>query len=508
MTESPEQSPRRALLRLVDLLSRPNRTVLLTLLGLALLTRLLWVLWIHPPSAYVFSDMHGYVTRALRLVEHGFQPGTRDLAWQSYGTHYLLAGILAIVGKANLYAAGVVWGLMGASVIPMAYALAARVCTRPWMAAVVGFAALLWHPNLVTTGFFTSETPALCFGVWATWRLAVLLQDGRGALQAGVAAAFAFALRPQLAVFFTLTVVLWAFTRWRGGTTAKLGQVLVVGACLAGIFGFSLWRFHEHTGTWGGIAEAANANRTAARCHNARTQAFRTKAQLDRSRSVDDGRLIGIIPFQTRMRKVSHEHFLGMRPALGTRARAFTIEVERKDGTREWIPVRIAKDGFGIKFVGYIGDPDIHRALQRLCIERTGPLEQLRYAFVNLTGLWIYNSQWPDSSRNREYFHRYSKAFIVIFNAVVLLPSMLGIALALRRRRENPALVLCALQLLGLYFVSSFFFGSIRLRTPYDVFALVLAVEGYAWIAGVIARRRAARRVVGSQVPQDRSSEP
>ncbi len=500
MTENPESAspraaPPRVLMRVATLLSRPNQRMLLILAGLALVTRLLWVLWIHPPSAYVFSDMHGYVTRARMLFENGFQPGTRNLAWQAYGTHYLLAGVLLIV-RNSLFAAGVVWGLMGAAVIPMAYLLAARVCTRPWMAAVVGIAALLWHPNLVTTGFFTSETPALCFGVWATWRLAVLLQDGRGALQAGIAGAFAFALRPQLAVFFTLTVLLWAVTRWRGQTSAKFGQVLVVGACLAGIFGFSLWRFHAHTGEWGGIAEAANANRTAARCHNARTQAFRNKRQLNRSRGVSDGRLIGIIPFQTRMRKVPHESVLGMRPALGTKARKFSIEITRKDGSTKWVPVRVAKDGYGIKFVGYIGDPDIHRALQQLCIRETGTLEQLRYGFVNLSGLWIYNSQWPDSSRNREIFHRYSKAFIYIFNAVVLFPSLIGIVLALRRRRENPALVLCALQLLGLFFISSFFFGSIRLRTPYDIFALVLAVEAYAWIVagarGGLQRLRAA----------------
>ena len=471
---------------------QPSRRTLLILTLLALITRLVWVLWIHPPSEYVFSDMNGYVTRARDLYEHGIQPGKRHLAWQSWGTHYLLAGVLVLV-KNNLYLAGVAWGLMGASAPPMAYLLACRVCSHRALPLTVGVVTLLWHPNLVTTGFFTSETPALCVALWSTLTLVRLLQDGRGALHAGLAAALAFALRPQLATFFVLTVAWWALARYRGKTPARLHHVAIVGACLASVFAFSLWRFHNHTDEWGGMAEAVHANSTAARCHNARTQAFRTKARLDRSRGVDDGRLIGIIPFQTRMRRVPPQSPMAMRPALGTRARGFTMEVKRKDGTTEWVPVRVAKDGYGIKFVGYIGDPDIHDALKRLCIANTGFLEQVRYALVNLSGLWIYNSQWPDSSRNRVRFHRYSTAFIYIFNGLFLLPSTIGIGLALRRARDNPGLVLCALQLIALYLVSSYFFGSIRLRTPYDPFAILLSLEVFAVIVLWWMSRRSAR---------------
>ena len=97
---------------------RPSRRALVILILLALATRLLWVLWLHPPTAFVYSDMGGYVKRAVDLAEQGFVPGTRHLAWQAYGTHYLLGAILKIIGTQYLYAAGLFWGLMGAAAVP------------------------------------------------------------------------------------------------------------------------------------------------------------------------------------------------------------------------------------------------------------------------------------------------------------------------------------------------------------------------------------------------------
>jgi hypothetical protein len=77
----------------------PDRRVLLWLTALALLTRLLWVLVIHPPGDYVFSDMGMYVKRARDLAStRGPRRGVRDLAWQAYGTHFLLALPFKIFG--------------------------------------------------------------------------------------------------------------------------------------------------------------------------------------------------------------------------------------------------------------------------------------------------------------------------------------------------------------------------------------------------------------------------
>ena len=64
---------------------------------------------------------------------------------------------------------------------------------------------------------------------------------------------------------------------------------------------FSFWRFHLHTGYWGGIAENANMNFTAGRCHNIVTQAFRTQAELDasnRRNTTSDGRRVSLPGFR------------------------------------------------------------------------------------------------------------------------------------------------------------------------------------------------------------------
>ena len=112
--------------------SSVDRRFLLVLLGFALLTRLLWVLWVHPPGDYVWSDMGQYVRRARRLLEYGFETDQRWLAWQTYGTHYLLAGAMALLGDGeSLTGAGLVWGCLSAGTVVGTYLLATRVTDRP-----------------------------------------------------------------------------------------------------------------------------------------------------------------------------------------------------------------------------------------------------------------------------------------------------------------------------------------------------------------------------------------
>ena len=50
----------------------------------------------------------------------------------------------------------------------------------------------------------------------------------------------------------------------------------------------------------------------------------------------------------------------------------------------------------------------------------------------------------------------------------------------LRRLR---AFALLALQLLTSMAVAAVFFGTIRLRSPYDPYAIILAIEGWTWAA-------------------------
>lgn len=440
------------------------------LVGLALVTRLVWVLAIHPPHAYVFSDMHKYVERAQDLAEHGFRPGVRTLAWQAWGTHTLLALPLWIFGKDALWAGSVMWGLMSAAAVPLGYLLAARVCSRPWMAKAVGVALLLWHPNLSNAGYFLSETPFLCFQLWSTLLLAIVLQEGRRSLAAGVVSAIAFALRPQAALFYLLVLVTWLVVRRRAGPVLPR-HLVGVAAPLLLMLAFSFWRFHAHTGYWWGIAENANMNLTAGRCHNIVTQAFKSEGELRRSEAAGNtrnGRRVSLPGFRILARSLPNEHPLALRPAMKSET---------------------------IRFVGYIGDPEIHEEIRRECYARTGALEQARYSLVNVSLLWVIGQQWPELEQKtmRKAFVPPVVAFKHIFQIVVWLPSLFGIGIAIRRLPTAPALSFCAWQLVTSMTVAAVFFGTIRLRTPYDPYAIILALEAWAVVIPWLRRRLSAR---------------
>ena len=435
----------------------PDRRWLLTLTVLALLTRLLWVLVIHPPGNYVFSDMGMYVKRATDLAVNGPRDGVRDLAWQAYGTHFLLALPFKLFGAgAPFRAAAVLWGLLGAAAVPLTYLLACRVLPTARLAKTAGVAALLWYPNLSTTGFFLSETPFLCMQLLAVYWLVQVLQTGARAWPAGLAAALTFMLRPQSALFFALVFGLWLVNA-RRLPWVRVKQLLGVAVPLLLALGFSVWRYHSHTGRWDGIAENANMNLTAGRCHNIVTQAFRSKADLKKSEkknNTNDGRRVSLPGYRTLKQTFPDGHPLGLNPAMGSDT---------------------------IRFVGYIGDPWIHRSLREECYRRTGVLGQLQYSLVNLSLQWFIARQWPDNSKNHQYFLPVAEVYRYLFIVVVLLPSLVGVGLGLARWRRAPAATLLALCLLTSMILAAVFFGDVRLRTPYDPYALILALLAIHW---------------------------
>ncbi|MCX4246582.1 hypothetical protein [Paraliomyxa miuraensis] len=446
----------------------PDRRFLLVLVVLALLTRLIWVLWVHPPGDYVFSDMKKYVERAQDLAVHGWHP-ERTLAWQAWGTHYLLAIPLRLFGPDALVAGAVTWGLMGAAAVPAGYLLSCRVSTWAWMPKVVGVALLLWWPSLSNGGYFLSEAPFLCFQLWSTLGLVVVLQEGRRPLLAGLASAVAFAVRPQSAMFFVLVLVTWAVNRKR---LPRVGwrQLVLVALPLLLMLGYSTWRFHYHTGRWAGVAENANMNLTAGRCHNIVTQAFPTEHAMRRSerdRNTRNGRRVSLPAFRVLAASVPPSHPLALRPAMG---------------------------GETIRMVGYIGDAEPHRELRAECYRRTGVLEQLRYSVVNASLLWFVGHQWPEQSKNGRWLQPPAEGFKYLFQVVVWFPSLLGLGAGLWWIRRRPGLTFCAWQLMTSITVAAIFFGTIRLRTPYDPYAIILALEGWVLLGIAWARWRARKR--------------
>ncbi len=434
----------------------PDRRFLLLLLVLGLATRFAWVLWVHPPVDYVFSDMAKYVYRAQALAEHGFVWGDRTLAWQAWGTHYILAVPLRLFGKDNLIAGSVLWATMGALTVPLAYLVGCRVCTAPVLAKIVGVAALVWLPSLSNSGSFLSETPFLFFQLWSTYWLLCTLQDGKRALGAGLVSAVALAVRPQCALFFLLVFVAWLVNIKRL-RHVKWFHLLAVAAPIIAMLGFSMWRFEQHTGYGPGVAENANMNLTAARCHNIVTQAFRTESLKRRSEhqaNTRDGRRVSLPGYRLIAKKIPDESVLGLRPALG---------------------------GPTIRMVGYIGDPDIHREIRSECYAKTGVLEQARYSVVNMSLLWFIGQQWPEKEKGRKWFLPPVEAFKHFYQVAIWVPSLVAMVWFMAGIRRRPSMALIAFQTLTSTAIAGLFFGSIRLRTPYDIYAIILAAEVY-WL--------------------------
>lgn len=438
------------------------------LTAIALASRLFWVLVVHPPADYVFSDMRKYLERARHVAELGMAVGDREFAWQAWGTHVLMALPMRVFGVDRLEYVAALWGVMAALAVPLSYLLAARVFQRKGMPEVVAVVVLLWHPNISNAGYFLSETPFLCFALAATLGCVRTLQTGKGALLTGTMCAIAFAVRPQSALFCLLVLSTWWVNR-RRLPHVRWHTIGLVALPLVGMLAFSAWRFHAHTGYWAGVAENANMNLTAGRCHNIVTQAYRTEAELQRSiatGNTENGRRVSL-PNLRLAWKLPDWHPLAVRPVLGEES---------------------------VRFVGYIGDPEIHRAIRQRCYERSSWLDQARISFVNVMLTWFLDRQWPEMEKGREYFLLPVDIFSVIFQVFVWAPSMLGLVVALKWIRRRPALAIVAWQIVNSIVVAAIFFGTIRLRTPYDPYAFILAVEGVlvAW-AWFVARRRRGR---------------
>jgi hypothetical protein len=485
------------------------------LLGAAVLSRLAWVLWVHPPHAHVFSDMAHYVHRAALVASFAVEPGDRMMVWQAWGTHTLLAIPLLLMGpgQSALELAGLMWAAFSAGTVVLGYRLAARVLPGPssgpaphWPAIAVGLALLGWVPLLSHTGFFVSETPYTCALLATTLGVVRLLQDGRGALSAGLWGAFAFALRPQSAVFFVLLALAWLALRGclvtrdeprRGdrtgggpatgppgtGAASRMAAIktssepkangrhaLLLLAPLLVVVAFSMVRVRIHTGHFGGVAENASMNLTAGRCHNIVTRAWSSEADRESAKQTGSpapDRRISLPGFRALGRE-GPDHPLALRPALG---------------------------GEAIDVIGYIGDREVHREIRKRCYAATGVGGQLHYSITNVALLWLVARPWPESS------DRGSPQLLPVATrgrqiAAALAPlSLLGMFVALwsfaraRADARDPlvGIVVCALQFASLLIVAAVFFGDPRLRVPYDPYAIILVV---ALIGRIAARLR------------------
>lgn len=434
----------------------------------ALAVRLDWNLRVHPPGDYVYSDMNGYVSRADRLLKHGLRPHEYS-SFFPYGTHWIVAGLKWAFGKDNFQAIGIAYALFGAGTVAFAYSSARRFSRFPWVAPAVGLLGVFYYPHISLGGYILSETPYAFFLMGAVMMSLRLADHGRyrDALGMGIFAGIGTVVRPQLLVSAALLGLYWIVRR-KSLPKIKLAHLLVSFLPVMIMLALSSALLRHNTGRFGLVSENGSFNLVFGRCHNSKI------------RSTPDGKGHGRVHFRP-------PSFLQV-----------TNHVARAN--KKGIPPRVALDpaiSDELTYPGYIGDKEKHMEYVRECYRRTKLSGQLRYSVTNAMLLWRYNVPWPDSGRSQ--WRKVSRAWTKWSRNLFAVPALIGLlALVLGRRTAKRGLV--AVHLLGLVIVSAIFFGSIRVRTPYDYVILMLALEVYAfggWLA-----YRGVRRLLGRTAKQ------
>lgn len=434
---------------------------LLLVFGAALIVRLHWNLEVHPPGDYVYSDMNGYVSRANRMLEHGLAPHEYS-SFFPYGTHWMVAGMKKVFGTDNFPAIGVLYALLGSFTVAFAYASARRASAFRWVAPAVGLIGIFYYPHFSLGGYILSEVPYSFFVMGAVLFSLRLADHGRhrDAWGMGIFAAIGTVVRPQVLVSAALLGLFW-LARRKALPKIRFVHLLQSFVPVVLILVASSALLRHNTGRVGLVSENGSFNLVFGRCHNSKIV------------STPDGKGHGRVHFRppSFLQIKNHE------------ARA------KKRG----IPPRIALEPAledELKYPGYIGDSRKHMEYIRECIRITGPGKQLEYSVVNATLLWRHNVPWPDSGRSQ--WRPISRWWTKWHRNLFAVPALIGLlALVLRRRFIKQALL--AVHLLGLLVVAAIFFGSIRVRTPYDYIIITLALEVYGF--GLLLLWKGGRRL-------------
>lgn len=438
------------------------------LLGLfvaALIVRLHWNLQVHPLGDYVYSDMNGYVTRADRMLVKGLAPHEYS-SFFPYGTHWLVAGCKWLFGKDDYAAIGVLYALLGAFTVAFAYAATRRASAFPWVAPAVGLIGVFYYPHISLGGYILSEVPFAFFLMGAV--LSSLRLADRGswvdAVLMGVCAGLGATIRPQIMVSAAVLGLFWILRR-TALPKIRLTHLLLSAVPVVLVLAGSSALLHHNTGRMGLVSENGSFNLVFGRCH------------ASKIRTTPDGKGHGRVHFRP--------------PSF------LQVKNHESRAKRQGIPPRIALHPAlddELVYSGYIGDKERHMAYVRECIERTGWWGQLEYGVLNATLLWRHNVPWPDSGRSQ--WRSISKWWTSAHRDLFAVPALLGLLVLVTRRTVKQGLL--AVHLLASIVVAAIFFGSIRIRTPYDFIIIALALEVYAlglWLA-VRGIRRGLRRAI------------
>jgi len=396
---------------------------------------------LHPPLNYDYSDIHGYVTRAMRLAD-GVHLNRFDTFFPP-GTHILLALPFKIfgTGRTGLWAASVLWVLLSSAVPLLAWRFALRVMS-PKAAAVTAALCAFWPIYIAYGGYFMSEIPSVV-ALLATLCLAFRVRDETGtrriffAAATGVVAGASLAIRPQLG----LNVAIAAVTMFGVRRSARAAAAAVVGLAipLAAVLALNFSAAH----TFVGLSENGGLNFFQGHCpvHDVRTS----------------------------------------KAAVGELDFASPVVVQENRG-RDY------------DFPGHIAWEQSFFFRQGLDCIRSDGIGHVVVLARNVADLGITSVPWPPSTDPG--LHRFVKPANLVFSWTLPSIIVLAIAYASGRRKEvrraatgagwadRPGLLVA--HLLCVFPTAIVFYGDPRFRVPYDVFGLGLA----AMLAVAVLDRR------------------
>jgi len=436
--------------------------------------RLVWVGVVCSPFDNVFSDMAGYVNRAMqaaygadnplpflgpgRFVEPheamaaaaGVDPWTVQCPLYPPGAHMVYAAEMLIAGWSHHAAMLALNCLWGAAVAPCAMLLAHRIVPRLRVAVPVGLFVAIWYPLLAFAGFFSSEQPYAGAIALSAWLLVKLVERGATwvAIAAGAFTSVAYLVRPQIVMTMAAFAVVALVVLWRRPARApalRVSRLMIAGGVLAATVAWGAVRYHDLSHRWGLISDNGTMTRLWA--------------------DTDYGRV------------VATWH------AVDGVGRVFQFESPPK--------AELGED-HQLTFDGYVGDG------ARLDGARRGEVgymtlgERLGRWAGNVVLLFGRDSLWPESRYHRTAWRKVADVTSSVILVGVLVPlALAGIASCVRRPTLAP--LVATLHVLTMILVAAFFFAEQRYRVPYDVFLVLLALEGARSIASLISRWRSRR---------------
>jgi len=414
--------------------------------AVALAVRLLWVAYVDNPFDNIFSDMGGYIDRARQAAYGRGDPYPIFATLYPPGAHLVYAAEMKLVGFDHHGPMLLLNCLWGAAVAPCAMLMATRIEKRLAIPVLVGLFMAVWYPVLAFAGFFSSEQPFAGAIAVSAWLLVRQVDTGKSAVSLGIASAVAYLIRPQVVMtLFALTLLglvivfreplqrFFAFLKRLPETPRlRVGRLVIAGSILTAAVVFGAVRYHSLCGRWGLISDNSAMTRLWA---------------------------------DTNYGKVRSKQ-------------GFFFASPPKNETGEQRELLVD---------GYVGDPAVLDQARRNEVHYMTLGERVVRWVRNVRFLFFDNALWPESMHQGDGWRlkTYNATRRLLLYALCPL-ALLGMIRSVRRPTLMP--VVCTAHVLTMLFVAAFFFAEQRYRVPYDIFIVLLALEGGTWVESWLTR--------------------